>query len=113
MARWVRRRARAGRVLVLANQTPGALERYGITRQEADRAAWTVDRGGARLDGAAAINRVLHELGGPCRALAQLYRLRPVAALEEALYRWFAARRSRFYRFGVTPECDEPGARCE
>ena len=38
MARWVRRRDRAGRVLAVANQTPGALERYGVTREEADRA---------------------------------------------------------------------------
>ena len=44
MARWVRRRDRAGRVLVVANQNSGVLERYGVTREEADRAAWTVRR---------------------------------------------------------------------
>ena len=112
MARWVRRRDRAGRVLVVANQSRGALQTYGVTRPEADRAAWTVDGEGRRLEGAAAINRVLHELGGGWRAVAALYRLRPVAAAEEAFYRWFAARRSRFSRLGVTPECDEPEADC-
>ena len=91
MARWVRRRDRAGRVLAVANQAPGALERYGVTRQEADRAAWTVEPAGRRLEGAAAINRVLAELGGGWRAMAALYRARPVAAAEEAFYRWFAA----------------------
>jgi predicted DCC family thiol-disulfide oxidoreductase YuxK len=112
MARWVRRRDRAGRVLAVANQSPGALERYGLTREEADRAAWTVDAEDRKLGGAAAINRVLHELGGAWRAVAALYRLRPIAFLEEAFYRWFAARRSRFHVLGVTPECEEPGADC-
>jgi predicted DCC family thiol-disulfide oxidoreductase YuxK len=109
MARWVRRRDRAGRVQAIPNQQPGALERYGVTRAEADRAAWTVDAQGRRLEGAAAVNRVLAEQGGPWRAVAALYRLRPAAAAEEALYRWFARHRSRFHRFGVTPECDDPG----
>ena len=112
MARWVRHRAPAGRVLTVANQAPGALERYGVTRPEADRAAWTVDTDAHRLEGAAAINRVLHEVGGGWRAVATMYRWRPIAAFEEAFYRWFAARRSRFHRLGVTPECDDPGVTC-
>src|SRR5260370_362809 len=40
MARWVRRRDRAGRVLAIANQKRGVLARYAITRGEPDRAAW-------------------------------------------------------------------------
>ena len=99
-------------MLVIANQKSGALERYGLTREEADRAAWSIDRAGRRLEGAAAVNRVLDELGG-WGALALAYRLRPLAALEEALYSWFAPRRSGFGRLGVTPECDEPGPACE
>jgi len=43
---------------------------------------------------------------------AAAYRPRPIAAVEEAVYRWFARNRSRFHRFGVTPECDEPSAGC-
>lgn len=112
MARWVRRRDRAGRVQAIPNQQAGALERFGVTRAEADRAAWTIDPQGRRLEGAAAINRVLAELEGVWPAIGGLYRLRPLAAGEEAFYRWFARHRSRFARFGVTPECDEPGARC-
>jgi len=99
-------------VLAIVNQQPGVLERYSITRAEADRAAWTIDREGRRLDGAAALNRVLAELGGPWSLLAAVYRVPGIGALQEALYRWFAPRRSRFHRFGVTPECDEPGVRC-
>jgi predicted DCC family thiol-disulfide oxidoreductase YuxK len=100
-------------VLAVANQKPGVIERYGITRAEADRTAWTIDRDGRRQEGAAAINRVLAELGGPLSQLAALYRVSGIGALEEALYRWFAPRRSKFRRFGVTPECDEPDARCD
>ena len=112
MARWVRRRDRARRVRAIASQQRGALERFGVTREQADRAAWTVDSHGRRLEGAAAMNRVLDHVGGAWPAVARLYRVRPVAAAEEALYRWFARRRGRFHRFGVRPECDEPGADC-
>jgi predicted DCC family thiol-disulfide oxidoreductase YuxK len=112
MARWVRRRARAGRVLAVANQKPGVLDRYRVTRREADRAAWTIDRERRREAGAAAINRVLREIGGGWSLLALPSRLGPVAAAEEALYRWFAGNRSKFRRFGVRPECDEPDAGC-
>lgn len=113
MARWVRRRDRAGRVLAVANQGKGVLTLYGLTREEVDRAAWTIERSGRRAQGAAAVNRVLRQIGGPWAALARAYRLRPVAAFEEAVYRWFARNRSRFHRFGVRPECDEPGSDCE
>ena len=113
MARWVRRRDRAGRVLAIANQKPRMLERNRVTRDEADRAAWTIDAAGRRLEGAAAINRVLADLGGIWPSVAKLYRFGLVAGAEEAFYRWFARHRSRFHRFGVTPECDEPGADCD
>jgi len=112
MARWVRRRDRAGRVLAIANQAKGVLARYGVTREEADRAAWTIDREG-RMEGAEAVNRVWRELGGGWAALARAHRLRPVAIVQDAVYRWFARNRSSFLRFGVRPECDEPGSDCE
>jgi len=111
MAHWVRRRVQSGRVLAVANQSPGALERYGVTRAEADRAAWLIAPDGTRFEGAAAINRVLEEVPG-WRAVALLHRLKPLGAAEEAFYRWFARNRSRFARFGVTPECERPGAGC-
>jgi len=113
MARWVRRRDRAGRVLVIANQKRGVIARYGVTREEADRAAWTIDSDGRRLEGAAAVSHVMRELGGGSAVIAGAYGLRPVAFVEEAVYRWFARNRSSFGRFGAPPECDEPGADCE
>jgi len=51
-------------------------------------------------------------MGGGGRAVAALYQVRPVAAAEEAFYRWFAKRRARFHRLGVTPECEEAGSDC-
>jgi predicted DCC family thiol-disulfide oxidoreductase YuxK len=113
MARWVRRRDRAGRVLAIANQKRGVLARYGITREEADRAAWTIERDGRQSEGAVAMNRVMSQMGGSWSALARAYRLRPVAIAEEAVYRWFAGNRSRFHRFGVRPECNEADSDCE
>ena len=89
------------------------MAQHGITRQEADRAAWVIARDGRRWEGAAAVNRVFQEAGGAWPVLANLYRLAPLAAAEEALYRWFARSRSRFHRFGVRPECDEPESECE
>jgi predicted DCC family thiol-disulfide oxidoreductase YuxK len=109
MARWARRHG----VAAVPSQQAGVLQRYGATREEADRAALVVGATGGRLEGAAALNRVLDEIGGSWRVVAQAYRLRPIASLEEAVYGWFARRRSLFHRLGVTPECDEPGASCE
>jgi predicted DCC family thiol-disulfide oxidoreductase YuxK len=113
MARWVRRRVPAGRVLALANQRRGVLTRYGLTRAEADEQVWLVDRDGRRTGGADAINRVMAEAGGAWRLLSLAYRVPPMAAAQDAFYRWFARHRSSFHRFGITPECDEPGADCE
>jgi len=98
-------------VVAVPNQGRGVLERYGLSRAQADQNAWVVTRGG-RLAGAAAANAVLQAMGGGWAALGYVLSLPPLAALESIGYRWFATRRSRFARFGVTPECDEPGADC-
>ena len=113
MARWVRRRDRAGRVLVTPSQKPGIAARYGLTREQVNRAAWAIERSGRRLEGAAAVNRVLEEAGGAWPTVALIYRLRPLAALEELGYRWFARHRSSFRWLGARPECEEPGSGCE
>jgi predicted DCC family thiol-disulfide oxidoreductase YuxK len=98
-------------VVAVPNQQRGVLARYGLSRAQADENAWVVARGG-RLGGAEAVNAVLRAMGGGWAALGNVLSLPPLAALERFGYRWFAARRSRFAWFGVTPECDEPGADC-
>lgn len=93
LARWVERHDREGRLAVVPNQQPGLVERLGLTRHEVGRASWAVETGGRRFEGAAAINRVLRELGGGWRVLGGLYLMPPVGWLEERYYARVARRR--------------------
>jgi predicted DCC family thiol-disulfide oxidoreductase YuxK len=68
-------RAPAGRVSARPSQEPGLIERYGLTREDVTRYAWAIEPDGRRLRGAAAIGRVLGELGGGWRLIARLTRL--------------------------------------
>jgi predicted DCC family thiol-disulfide oxidoreductase YuxK len=95
-------------VLALANESPGVAERYGLSRAELEAAAWAIDSHGRAFAGAASINRVLLELGPPWSILGRSYGSAPLRWLEDAVYRWFAANRGRFSRWGVTPESEEP-----
>jgi predicted DCC family thiol-disulfide oxidoreductase YuxK len=77
-------RAGAGRVAARPNQEPGVIERYGLTRADVDRFVWVVEPSGRRLRGAAAVARVLREMGGWWRPLGWLASL-PGAGLGYAL----------------------------
>jgi predicted DCC family thiol-disulfide oxidoreductase YuxK len=81
-------------VLVVMNQTPGLLDRYGFTRADADRDALAVDAAGRRFRGAAAANRALLALGPPWSTLGRLYWVRPVGRLEDRAYRWVERNRA-------------------
>ena len=107
----MRSRDPAGRVSALPSQTPGLAERAGLTRAQLDREAWAIDRDGRPFAGAAAINRALAELRG-WRYAAALYRLPGVRQFEDWFYRWFAANRRRFARWGTVPACKRPGVAC-
>ena len=100
-------------MLAIANQKLGVRERYGISRADGERTAWAIDAEGRCLEGAAAISQVLIALGGGWGVIGALYKAPPLKFASDALYNWFAPRRAMFRRFGVTPECDEPDARCE
>ena len=93
----------AGRVLALPNQTPGLIEEHGLTRADVDGAAWTVDGAGSKLAGAAAANRVWRELPPPWPWLSALYRIPPVAWLEEVVYGLVARNRSHLSRWWADP----------
>jgi predicted DCC family thiol-disulfide oxidoreductase YuxK len=97
--------------LALPSQTPGLLAEYGLTRADADQAAWAIDAAGRRYAGAAAINRVLAELPR-WRSLALLYRVPPLAWIEDRVYAWIAVNRHRFRHLGAVPECSRPGVPC-
>jgi predicted DCC family thiol-disulfide oxidoreductase YuxK len=85
LARWVERHDRIGRVVVKPNQEPGLIESLGLSREEVDRASWVVV-GAARFEGAAAISRVLRELGGVWRVLGSLYLVAPLGWVEDRYY---------------------------
>lgn len=110
-AEWAKRRDGHGRILIAPNQTPGLLARAGLAKAQVDRAAWALLRDGRALEGAAAINRALLELDR-WRWLGRLYELPGFAWAEDLFYRWFAAHRSQFARWGATPACGRPSVAC-
>ena len=83
----------------LPNQEPGLLERYGLTREDADRWVWAIGASGQRWRGAAAIARALHEMGGGWQLLGLAARL-PGAGVAYALV---ARNRSRLSRVWGDP----------
>jgi acetyl esterase len=95
---WLQRLDRRSRIVAIANRTPGIVESNDLTREEVDRAAWTVDPEGRRLEGAAAINRVLAELSLPLRLAAMLYQCRPIRWLEDRIYIWISGHRQMLSR---------------
>ena len=94
LARWVERQDRRGRVSVRANQEAGLIESLGLTREEVGRAAWAVEASGRKFAGAAAINRVLRELGGGLELIGSLYQVAPVKWVEDRYYGRVARRRA-------------------
>lgn len=111
---WLRARDRHGRVLALPGQAAGVREQYGVTRAEADRSIWTIDRQGRRCASAAAVTRVIWELGGVWRILAALYQVPPIGWIQERVYHWVSGNRHWLSKwFGVTPECERPGVACQ
>jgi predicted DCC family thiol-disulfide oxidoreductase YuxK len=94
LARWVERRDGRGRVSVRPNQEAGLIESLGLTREEVGRAAWAVEPGGRKFEGAAAINRVLRELGGGWAVFGSLYQVPPVGWVEDRYYGRVARRRA-------------------
>lgn len=94
LARWVERRDRDRRVAVRRSQEAGVIDGLGLTREEVGRAAWAVEPGGGRFEGAAAINRVLKELGGGWRVVGSLYLVAPIRWVEDRYYGRVARRRA-------------------
>ena len=77
------------------SQQPGLIERFGLSREDVDRWVWLVDPSGRRSRGAAAVARVLREMGGGWRLLGYLAVL-PGSALA---YRLVVQSRGLLSRF--------------
>ena len=95
-AEWARRKDSRGRLVAQPSQTPGVLDDCGLTHQQVAEKAWVIDSSGRRLSGAAAVNRLLEELGGPWRVLSRISRLPFMPAIEERVYGWIARHRRAF-----------------
>ena len=100
-------------MLALPSQTPGLVEQYGLTRAQTDRELWAVDPSGGSFSAAAAVNRILVELGPAWSWLTLAYRVAPIRWAEDRAYRWVAEHRSRLWFWSTTPECERAGATCE
>lgn len=94
-------------MLVIAAQSPGVRQRYGLTQDDTDRAAWAIEPGGRRLRGAAAINRVLAELPGAWPRVAALYSVPVAGQVEDGIYALVARTRHWLSRLTRTaPEIE-------
>lgn len=104
LIRWLEGRL-GDRLTALPYQEPGTPERFGLDRSQVETAVWTIEASGERRSGAAAINRLLVELGGPWREAARFLGLPGVHQAETAGYRWFSEHRHWFGRFFGPPTC--------
>ena len=113
LAHWLRQRDRSGRLLVIPNQRPGTLRRFGVSREQADQAVWLIDLAeDRRLRAAAAINRAMLELRGGWPWVGRMLALPPLLWLEQVVYRLVASQRGRLARWGIQPACDHPCEEC-
>lgn len=92
-------------MLVLPNQLPDLLERYGLNRSQVDQEVWAIAPDGTRWSGAGAINRILQVLGGLWAWVGSVYGLLPIRWIEDRLYRFIADRRTWLSSWlGAPPE---------
>lgn len=90
-------------MLVVPAQRAGVRERYGLTQEDTDRAAWAIEPGGGRHRGAAAINRALAEVPGAWPRIAALYRAPGLRQLEDGGYAVVARTRHWLSHLTRTP----------
>jgi len=79
---------------VRPSQEPGLIERLGLSRDDVERAAWAVEPGGKKFEGAAGINRAMRELGPGWALVAALYGAPPFRWLENKYYARVARKRA-------------------
>jgi predicted DCC family thiol-disulfide oxidoreductase YuxK len=83
----------------MPSQTPGLLDRLGLSRADADRWVWVVQPSGERRYGATAVATVLQLMQGPWKLLGRLAEL-PGG---DAIYRLVARNRSLLSRVWSDP----------
>jgi predicted DCC family thiol-disulfide oxidoreductase YuxK len=100
---------RTGNVQTETLQSPGVAERLGITPASLLESIRWLDASGAVYSGAEAANAAFSAAVGTRIPLA-IYRIPGIRFIEEAVYRWIAAHRSRFP--GTTPYCESHPTAC-
>ncbi|MDO4260027.1 MAG: DUF393 domain-containing protein [Actinomycetaceae bacterium] len=107
-AGWLRRLDRRQRVQIYPAQRPGVLERFALTENDAQKAAWAFT-GRRRTAGAAAVNLVLDAALG-VKGFSSFYNLPGIHWIQDRLYQWVADH--RYMLRGVTPWCEEHPEDC-
>jgi predicted DCC family thiol-disulfide oxidoreductase YuxK len=110
LIRWVRAQDRHDRITAWPSQLPGVRERFGLSREQADREVWAFDGAGNVWSGAEAIFRTLEVLGWT--TVAAWSRRPPFKQLAGPCYFWVARHRHWFARWGMPPECADPARGC-
>ena len=111
-AEWIRARDRRGVIRLTPCQQDQSVGALGVTRTDCEKQVVAVDDGNI-FRGAAAINRVLSELGSPWSTVGRVLSFPPLLAIESVAYRSVAANRRRLTFLGVQPECDKPHVHCD
>lgn len=106
---WALARDRDDRIEARPFQEPGVLDRAGLSREQARRAAWLVAPDGRRWRGARAAARTLMLLPG-WKAVGRLLLLPGVRWLASVAYRWIAGHRSLTSRLTGIGRSDDPTA---
>ncbi|MFD4291593.1 thiol-disulfide oxidoreductase DCC family protein [Rhodococcus sp. NPDC058505] len=91
---WLHRLDRRGRVTATPLHAPGAVERFGVSVDQALEQAWAVDWRGDRHHGAGAINAALSGVLGT-RIPLRVYRIPGIRQVQDRLYRLVARNRHR------------------
>ena len=97
------------RVTAVPSQKPGILADLGLSREQAEAAAWAIEPDGRRHRGAAAVNAALAAALGTALPL-RFYGLPGVRSLQDRVYAWVATHRSHFP--GDAPYCKQHPDEC-
>jgi predicted DCC family thiol-disulfide oxidoreductase YuxK len=100
---------KTGRLRSEPMQQPGTAGRIGVTAEELLETSWFLDSSGAVFRGAKGMNAALSTAIGTELPMS-IYRIPGIGAVQEMVYRWFAAHRYKFR--GVTPLCESDPQRC-
>lgn len=99
------------RVTAVPYQKPGVPASMGLTTEQCEKAAWAVAPDGQRYRGAGAVNASLAVATGVALPLL-VYALPRIKQLQDLVYTFIAANRSKLPLPSVVPHCKEHPKEC-